>query len=185
MVELASRADEILDVAERMARLGGYNRLNYPKIASELGILPERVHHYYPTQEDLARAVAKRYTERFFEYLGSPADPAFAPLELVERYIAAYRTALVDEGLMCLCGMLGAEVAALPETVALEAKRFFERNVKWLTLVFRRMNDTDQARSRALRTISELEGAMILSRTLGDHSVFDEVATGLSESVRT
>lgn len=185
MAERASRADEILDVAEKMARVGGYNRLRYPEIASELGIAVERLHHYFPTHEDLGRAVAKRYTERFFEYLGSPADPAFAPLELVERYIAAYRSALVDEGLMCLCGMLGAEVAALPQSIALEARRFFERNVKWLTLVFRRMSDTEQARSRALRTISELEGAMILSRTLRDHSVFDDVAAGLSESVRT
>ncbi len=182
------KAHEILNAAEQMVRRGGYNGFSYRKIAERVGIKAASVHYHYPGKGDLGAAVARRYTERFLEPLGEANDPNAEPSELLQRYVSAYRKALVDEGLMCLCGILGAEIAALPEPVAKETKRFFELNIEWLTQLFRRDDrdaKSEESRINAMRIIATLEGAMILARTLGDHSVFNDIASGVSLASRT
>ncbi len=171
-----------------MVRRGGYNGFSYREIAKRVGIKAASVHYHFPGKGDLGAAVARRYTERFLDNIGKADDPDAKPSELLRRYVSAYRKGLIDEGLMCLCGMLGAEIAALPEPVAKETKRFFERNIEWLTQLFRRDDGETQSqepRTKALRTIAALEGAVILARTLGDHSVFNDIASGVSLASQT
>jgi len=177
--ERSAKAEEILDVAERMARIGGYNGFSFREIAKEVGIKSASVHYHFPGKAELGVAVARRYTERFLNGLGAPDEPGAEPEALLKRYVAAYRSALVDDGLMCLCGMLGAEIAYLPEVVAQEAKRFFEANIAWLTTVLARKGGERDVRADALRMISTLEGALILARSLDDVSAFDAATRGL------
>jgi len=174
------KAGEILDAAEQMVRRGGYNGFSYREIAKRVGIKAASVHYHFPGKGDLGAAVARRYADRFLDALGDAGDPKTTPAVLLQRYVDAYRKGLIDEGLMCLCGMLGAEVTALPEPVARETKRFFERNIDWLMQLFQRDANAEEPRKSALRTIAMLEGAMILARTLGDHSVFNDIANGVS-----
>ena len=183
MADRSNKAEEILDVAERMARTGGYNGFSFREIAKAVGIKAASVHYHFPTKDELGAAVARRYTERFLATLGDASDPATSPAVLLRRYVDGYRKALRDEGLMCLCGVLGAEIGHLPAPVAAEAKRFFEQNVQWLTKVFERELPSRRSacgcRAAALRTIATLEGGMILARTMADASVFEDVAAGV------
>ena len=182
----SAKADEILDVAERMARTGGYNGFSFREIAKQVGIKAASVHYHFPGKDDLGVALARRYTERFLGGLGDPDDPSMAPNELLRRYVDAYRSSLVDEGLMCLCGMFGAEVAYLPPPVAAEAKLFFGRNIDGLGRVFARATSKrspDESRAAAIRIIAVLEGAMLMARSLDDTSDFEAAAAGISPSV--
>lgn len=172
----------ILDSAERMIRTGGYNAFSYRDIAADIGIKAASVHYHYPGKENLGAAVASRYTDSFMQTLGDPTNSSVSPEMLVRRYIEMFRSALVDEGLMCLCGMLGAEVRDLPDDVGKQAKRFFERNLTWLDTVLARHNEsyseTDR-RKQAVRILAALEGGMLIARSLDDQAVFDEIAEGL------
>jgi TetR/AcrR family transcriptional repressor of nem operon len=183
MAQRSNTAEEILDVAERMARTGGYNGFSFREIAKAVGIKAASVHYHFPTKDDLGAAVARRYTERFLATLGDADDPAALPGTLLRRYVDIYRKALRDQDLMCLCGVLGAEIGHLPALVAVEAKRFFERNIEWLTKVFDRASAGTwpgcDSRAAALRAIAALEGAMILARTMADASVFEDVAASV------
>lgn len=186
MPEQASKAEAILDVAERMARNGGYSGFSFREIAKRVGIKAASVHYHFPGKDDLGAAIARRYTDRFIAGLGPPDDPDMAPDALLRRYVAAYRSALVDEGLMCLCGVLGAEIAYLPDPVAAEARRFFDVNIAWLGGVLARephMAAPERRRAATLRIIATLEGAMILARTLGDPSVFDAATDSIAAPV--
>ncbi len=179
--ERSAKAEEILDVAERMARTGGYNGFSFREIAKQVGIKSASVHYHFPGKEELGVAVARRYSERFLAGLGVPDDKGADPEALLKRYIGAYRKSLVDDGLMCLCGLFGSEIAYLPEAVAAEAKRFFEANIQWLIAVFaRKGRKGGKAREAALRTIATLEGALILARSLDDVSAFDAATKGLA-----
>lgn len=183
MPDPKTRSDEILDAAEKMARTGGYNGFSFREIAKAVGIKAASVHYHFPGKNDLGAAIAKRYTDRFLEGLGDPEDPARKPDQLLSRYVEAYRHALVEDQLMCLCGILGAEVAYLPDKVAAETRVFFERNVDWLVRVIERRpqgGGDSGARARALHMIAALEGAMILARTLGDTAAFDAAVTDLT-----
>ena len=180
MSDRSNKAEEILEVAERMARTGGYNGFSFREIAKEVGIKAASVHYHFPGKEELGAALARRYTDRFLAGLGNPDDAAAAPEDLLHRFIDAYRRSLVDDGLMCLCGMFGAEIANLPRPVAGETKRFFEDNIAWLTAVMERRGTGVKVREDAMKMIAILEGALILARSLDDPSVFDTATAGLA-----
>jgi len=178
MSKRTSKAEQILDTAEKMARVGGYSGFSFREIAKDVGIKAASVHYHFPGKQDLGAAIARRYTERFLESLGAPDDPVAAPAELLQRFIAAYRHSLVEDKLMCLCGMFGAEIGHLPDKVARETQIFFERNRDWLVTVITRVGKKKKvdAENAAFSILATLEGAMILARTLDDPAAFDAAA---------
>lgn len=162
-----STAEAILDAAERRIRESGYNGFSFRDLAADVGIKSASVHHHFATKERLAAAAARRYADRLLRAVDGHASPTRAG-----AYRAAFRRALEEDGRMCLCGVLAAEVGGLPPEVAAEARAFFERCIR----------DIDQQPAptvEALQVIALLEGAMLLARTLGDITVFDRATAVL------
>lgn len=177
----SNKAEEILDAAERMTRKGGYGGFSFRDIAGATGIKSASVHYHFPTKEDLGAAMTERYTDRFLESLGDPADPSVSAQVKIDRYIDAFRQAHRKENLMCLCGVLGAEISGLPEQVAVQTRIFFEKNRKWLATAMRGDPRYDGAVARnraALALIAKLEGAILMTRTMEDPEVFEAVVRG-------
>ena len=171
-------AIRILDSAERMARLGGYNGFSFREIATEIGVKSASVHYHFPNKEMLGDALAERYTETFLKALGNPDDAP--PTEMLKRYVMAYRRALKEDGLMCLCGIFGAEISDLPDAVARKTRAFFQRNIDWLARVFAAQDlPTDLCRRKAGAMIATLEGAMIMARSMQDDVLFDQISAEL------
>jgi len=183
MKNRSSKAEEILDVAERMARTGGYNGFSFREIAKRVGIKAASVHYHFPGKDDLGAAVARRYTDRFLAALGPADNHSVAPEDLLQRYVDAYRRSIAEDDLMCLCGIFGAEIADLPAPVAEKTRLFFERCIAWLTRVMSRAHPDapqEKAAAAALRLTATMEGALILSRSLDDVTVFDGITYGMS-----
>ncbi len=178
----------ILDVAERMAREGGYHDVSFRRIADDVGIKSASVFHHFANKEQLGAAMARRYIDRFMETIGDPDDPGTTGEEKLARYIKAFSHALKVDRQMCLCGMLGAEIDSLPKDVASEARRFFNVNIDWLETALTRKGGkagkkTD-IRGKALLVMSALDGAMLISRATGDNSSFDQVSELVSRLVQ-
>jgi TetR/AcrR family transcriptional repressor of nem operon len=191
MAPTPTKAEEILNSAERLARRRGYNGFSFRDLAEEVGIKSASVHYHFPTKANLGAAVAQRYTERFIAGLGDPDDPGAGPRALLERYVDAFRRALVRDRQMCLCGMLGAEVESLPPEVASEVRTFFELNVEWLAAVLSRRaggapgngvpedgvpGDRTMAERQALTILAMLAGALVVARTMKRDEVCDRIA---------
>ena len=181
MEPLATRANEILDVAERFARQAGYNGFSFRDIAGEVGIKSASVHYHFPTKGDLGAALARRYADQFFDRLGPASDIAVPSHTLVERFVGQFRNSLAENDQMCLCGLFGAEIAALPREVGAEVASFFERCIDWLEAAHARasrglVGQDTPPRERALSLLATLEGALILARTLKDAEIFDRIA---------
>jgi TetR/AcrR family transcriptional repressor of nem operon len=195
MAPTPTKAEEILNSAERLARRRGYNGFSFRDLAEEVGIKSASVHYHFPTKANLGAAVAQRYTERFIAGLGDPDDPGAGPRALLERYVDAFRRALVRDRQMCLCGMLGAEVESLPPEVASEVRTFFELNIEWLAAVLSRRaggapgngvpedgvpGDRTMAERQALTILAMLEGALVVARTMRRDEVFDRIAEAVT-----
>lgn len=171
-----SRREQIVKEAEDRARVGGYGHFSFREIADAIGIKSASVHYHFPTKADLGAELARQYTEKFMlslENASSESDEN-SPSAL-DVFAQQFRHSLVVDKKMCLCGMLGAESDALPEAVQQETKAFFEKNIEWLTraLTDEQSLTAEQAHKKAIKAISILEGALLLSRTLGDNSAFD------------
>lgn len=180
--DLAPKADEILDVTQTLVQQHGYHGFSFRDVAKAVGIKSASVHYHFPTKELLGATLARRYTDRVLEHLGDPDSPNADPDALLGRFVGVFRGVLEDDGLMCLCGMLGAETRTLPDQVATQSRRFFHLTGAWLATVLRRRDvglSEDQAGTLALRTIATLEGAMVVSRAMDDLSVFDRIAANL------
>jgi len=170
-----SKKEALLKAAEDKVRLGGYSNFSFRELASEIGIKSASVHYHFPTKADLGAELAHQYTNAFLNALGTPSEHKANGKNPIDVYTQLFRNALVTDRKMCLCGLLGAESDSLPDKVRLEVKRFFNQNLEWLTEAHR-ANGEQQPKQAAIQTVSLLEGAMMISKTLDDNSYF-ELAT--------
>lgn len=177
-------AQRILDIAEQLVQMRGFNAFSYAHIAAELGITKASLHYHFSGKAELGQALIARYAQRFalaLEEIDSKTTPAPAKLA---AYAGLYADALRGQR-MCLCGMLAAEYQTLPEQITNAIVAFFDDNEIWLERVLEqgRTDDTlnfdGSARDTARMIISGLEGAMLVARPYGDLRRFQTTATTL------
>ena len=166
-----SKKEALLKAAENKVRLGGYNNFSFRELATEVGIKSASVHYHFPTKADLGAALAHQYTNSFLSALGEPNEIKEKGQNPIDIYTDLFRQALLEDDKMCLCGLLGAQSESLPDKVRLEVKRFFELNLSWLRTAHIANNEQDPAYA-AIMTMSVLEGGMMISKALNDHSYF-------------
>jgi TetR/AcrR family transcriptional repressor of nem operon len=53
--------EQIIDIAIRQLRLGGYDNLNFAAIAEELGTTRANLHHHFKNKEGLGKAAVEQY----------------------------------------------------------------------------------------------------------------------------
>ena len=186
--ERTDTASRILDVAERLVQLRGFNGFSYADVAAELNVTKAGLHYHFAGKAELGEALITRYARRFAEALtvidGTGAD---ARTEL-EAYAALYADVLRGQR-MCLCGMLAAEYQTLPKPMQAAVIRFFDDNEAWLEVVLEkgRADGTFQfgesPREAARLVISALEGAMLTARPYGDFARFQAAASALLSSL--
>jgi TetR/AcrR family transcriptional regulator, transcriptional repressor for nem operon len=177
-------AQRILDIAERLMQVRGYNGFSYADIAAAMHLTKASLHYHFASKAELARRLMARYTENFLAALAAIDGSGVKVPEKLERYVAIYSDVLANNR-MCLCGMLAAEYATLPKPVKSEVTRFFDANEAWLanTLEHGRRMEHLKLRSPPTETarlmIATLEGAMMLARSYGDAARFDRAGQRL------
>lgn len=182
----ADTEEKILDLAETLIRQNGYNGFSFRDIASGVGVKSSSVHYYFPTKADLGARVARRYTERFLDLLGDPEDPVRPAEVLVSKLHQEFARSLGQDGQMCLCGILAAESAGLPDAVVSEAKAFFDRTGAWLAKGLRHSEwgsgaPDDDLSKQSLAILAQLEGAMLIAKVQGRPDLFSELAPRFAE----
>ncbi len=66
----AGTASQILDVAERLVQVRGFNGFSYADVAAELHITKAALHYHFAGKSALGEALITRYASRFAEALG-------------------------------------------------------------------------------------------------------------------
>jgi TetR/AcrR family transcriptional repressor of nem operon len=182
----------ILDVAERMLQVRGYNGFSYGDVAEELGITRAALHYHYRGKAELGQALIERYAARFaaaLAVLDATAPDAAAKL----RGYAGLYLDVMSADRMCLCGMLAAEHRTLPDPLQKAVCAFFRSNTEWLTAVVEQgRNDgslhvTGTAEDTATMVLGSLEGAMLIARLDGEVARFrasaDHLLAALTSTV--
>jgi TetR/AcrR family transcriptional repressor of nem operon len=170
-------AQRMLDVAEALVQVRGFNGFSYADVADELQITKASLHYHFRGKAELGHALITRYATRFTDALRDiERDVAGAPA-MLHAYVGLYRTVL-ERDRMCLCGILAAEYQTLPDAMREAITRFFEDNETWLTDVLAR-GQQDGSLSiegppcdTAQMIVGGLEGAMLVARTHGGLAQF-------------
>jgi TetR/AcrR family transcriptional regulator, transcriptional repressor for nem operon len=178
----AGTASRILDVAERLVQVRGFNGFSYADIAAELNITKAALHYHFAGKADLGEALIARYAARFAQALDRIGDgDAGAKLD---GYAGLYLEVLRKRS-MCLCGMLAAEYQTLPPPMREAVIEFFDQNEAWLERVLEQgrgdgsLTFAGSARDTARMIVSGLEGAMLIARPYGDLDRFRAAAANL------
>jgi len=180
----AGTASRILDVAERLVQIRGFNGFSYADIAAELHITKAALHYHFAGKADLGAALIARYGNRFAEALtGLDARRGGASAKLA-GYANLYLQVLRARE-MCLCGMLAAEYQTLPQPMQDAVIGFFDHNETWLEDVLEQglqdgsLQFAGSARDTARMIMGGLEGAMLVARPYGDIARFQAAAAKL------
>ncbi|HEY7015978.1 MAG TPA: TetR/AcrR family transcriptional regulator [Streptosporangiaceae bacterium] len=195
-------ASRILDVAEHLVQVRGFNGFSYADIAAELRITKAALHYHFASKADLGEALIARYTTRFNAALDAMKGEGEAGMgrwvgggragAKLAAYARLYQRVLTDRR-MCLCGMLAAEYQTLPQPMRDAVIGFFDHNEEWLAGVLEQgradgsLQFAGSAKDTARMIVGGLEGAMLVARPYGDVARFQTAAAsllaGLSPSV--
>ena len=170
-----SITEKLLDAAEYRMRRGGYNAVSFRDLAGDTKIKSSSVHYHFPKKEDLGIALIERYAERFFSALAEEAAAAETGIAKLKAFQNVYRNALIEDHAICLCGLLGAELAGLPEGLADGIQTFFSDNIAWVADALSAGLSDDERHTRASMIVAAHQGAMTLATSLDDPDIFDSI----------
>jgi TetR/AcrR family transcriptional repressor of nem operon len=182
-------ADRILDTAERLVQVRGFNAFSYADISEALGIQKASLHHHFATKGDLGLALLSRYRQVFREALSEIEATSSGAVVRLERYAELYGSVLRKKR-MCLCGMLAADFATLPKGMRESVAAFFAENEAWLIRILNEgrqagvLEFAGEAGPMAASFVSAFEGAMLVARVRGNPDHFDSVAKQVVGRVR-
>jgi len=181
-------ATQVLDVAERLVQERGYNGFSYADVARELGVSTAALHYHFPGKAELGEALIERYATRFAAALAGLDDRGLDPRRKLEAYAQLYAEVFRGDR-MCLCGMLAADYATLPDPMRDRVVLFFDDNERWLARVLEvgradgvlRFQGSPRDVARTL--LAGLEGAMLVARPYGDLKRFRSAAALLVDGL--
>ena len=182
-------ADKILSVAESLVRTRGYNGFSYSDIAAQLDISKPTIHHHFATKEELAKALVEAYARNFSAALGQIGQSPMTGLEKLRGYIDLYGAAL-QEHKMCLFGMLAAEHESFSPELRTQIAVAFDEQYAWLSEVLSTGRDNGELRfsgppmQHAHLIVTNLQGALLLAKSLGSPEPFHSSASVLIETYR-
>jgi TetR/AcrR family transcriptional repressor of nem operon len=159
----------IMDAAERRMQLGGFGGFSFREIATDVGIKSSSVHYHFPTKEDLAAAVIRRWAEETSKFIDEELEKDPDPVRV---WTNAFRGTALSEGRMCPCTVLGAASQDLPPEVAREVKGFFKMCLDKLVA-------EGLSPSNAAEVLSTITGALVVANALGDTAAYDRATSDL------
>ena len=159
----------IMNAAERRMQLGGINGFSFREIAADIGIKSSSVHYHFPTKEDLAAAVIRRWSGRTSKNIDAALEK---DADSVRVWTKAFRGTAISEGHICPCTVLGAASQDLPPEVATEVRKFFEMCLEKLVA-------NGLSASGASEFLSTITGALVIANALGDAAVYDRATRQL------
>ena len=161
--------DAILNAAELRMQQGGFAGFSFREIAADVGIKSSSVHYHFPTKEDLAAAVIRRWAEYTSKLVDKELEKDPDPIRV---WTKAFRGTAFSEAHMCPCTVLAAAAQDLPEQVAKEVKGFFK-------MCQDKLIAGGLSPSKAAEVLSTITGALVLANALGDTAEYDRATRDL------
>jgi TetR/AcrR family transcriptional repressor of nem operon len=165
-------AAAIMDAAERRMRKGGFNGFSFREIAADVRVKSSSVHYHFPTKEDLAAAVIKRYTAETAAFIDRELAKDPNPVKV---WIKAFRGTLHSEDRMCPCAVLGASSMDLPPEVSAEVKKFFK-------MCHDKLVEEGLSSDEASQLLATITGALVVANAVSDFAVYDRATREFTQT---
>jgi TetR/AcrR family transcriptional repressor of nem operon len=169
--------EKVLEVAGTLFRERGFDGIGVADIMKRAGLTHGGFYGQFTSKDDLAAETIARVLGKagWQERLTGKADPSLG--DVVRAYLSPRHRD--DPGTGCLLSALGSDTARQPRAV----RRAFTDGLRghidtWLKLVPGRSQAA--RREKALATVAQLVGALILSRAVEDPELSDEILKAMA-----
>jgi len=119
---------QIITLAIRQLKNGGYDGLNFGDIASELGVSRANIHHHFANKENLAMVALTQYLEDDFRHMTAMMEkyPNDFPkvLKAIDEYFEEAFCAHPGEGI-CACNPLLLSTSDVPSSLKTLSTNYF------------------------------------------------------------
>lgn len=164
-------ATRILDVAQDMVRNRGYSAFSYADISKQVGIRKASIHYHFSSKDELVKELVKRYREGMGKACDRIAQSTPSYPQQIIQFANLYRDGL-ENGQICLCAMLAADFAVLPQSIHDEIQVFFRETEAWLAALLQQGCDAGvwdaHPEQDAKSLIALVQGAQLLARSSAD-----------------
>jgi len=163
----ASTRDQLIAHAQTLISKRGYNGFSYRDLAEHVGVKTASIHYHFPQKDDLLQAAVVDYTAKITRALHA-IDDSLPAVERLERYAKLFVGSPADQ--ICMCGMLAADFASVPEPVRAALKAFFRLHENWLAAVIAdgkregTIKSWSDPQSSARTAFAAFQGALLASR---------------------
>lgn len=166
----------ILDAAQELVQLRGFNAFSYRDIANRIGIRTASIHYHFPKKDDLARTLIRRYHARFLDALRQIGRGNPRPQTRLTEYMALFFSLSSQGDRLCLFAVFSADLTSLSEEVRQEIRAFYDTNVDWLRLILEEGQRTGafafsgSSEEMARGIFALLEGEILVTRAFSSTS---------------
>jgi TetR/AcrR family transcriptional regulator, transcriptional repressor for nem operon len=173
--------EQLLGHAQILLMTRGYNGFSYRDLSSLVGVKTSSIHYYFPAKDDLVLEAVNAYSAEVLSTIYAIDSSAPADKKL-DRYAKLFFRIVGEGDQICLCGMLAADIQALPEDVRHAVQSFFKANESWLAKVLAegeaqgtlRANGKPEAAGRAL--YAAFQGSVLSCRLFHTRSRLEDIA---------
>ncbi|ARP85378.1 TetR/AcrR family transcriptional regulator [Bordetella genomosp. 9] len=176
--------EQLLNHARVLLMTRGYNGFSYRDLAALVGVKTSSIHYYFPTKEDLVLEAVNGYSTEMLAQVRAIDDRQPASRQL-EQYAKAFGVLMHDGDRICLCGMLAADIASLPDNIRSAVQGFFKANESWLEKVLARGQEDGTLRvsgdraSAARALYAAFQGSVLAGRLFGSKARLKDVVAAV------
>ncbi len=181
LTDKTGTATRILDIAQRIVQMRGFNAFSYADVAEVMNVTKASLHYHFPSKAILGEALIQRYIADFRVALASLERNSPSTAQQLYGYASIYQSVLADHR-CCFCCMLSADYMTLPPPMQAGVRMFFTYNRTWLSAVLDR-GKADGELDFAAPTedvadfiVAALEGAMLTCWVEGGAPRFARIA---------
>ncbi|RKP51800.1 TetR/AcrR family transcriptional regulator [Pararobbsia silviterrae] len=179
-METRTVREQLVEYAQTLIMLRGFNGFSYRDLSELVGVKTSSIHYYFPSKDDLILEAVNTYSSETLAEMYAMDSSLPADVRL-DRYTRLFGKVLGDGDQICLCGMLAADIASLPENVKQAVQSFFRSNETWLGKLLAEgkrqgtLVDTGKPEVAGRVLYSAFQGAVLASRLFGVRSRLEEV----------
>lgn len=161
--------DFIVEVADRLFYMNGYEKTSFAKIAEEVKISRGNFYYHFKTKDEILKAVIKLRIERTQKMLDKWENDGKNPKDRIKHFInilITNRTKIKRFG--CPVGTLSTELAKLNHASKNEANKLLSLFRNWLVKQFTLMGYGADADEMAMHLLARSQGIATLANAFHD-----------------
>jgi TetR/AcrR family transcriptional regulator, transcriptional repressor for nem operon len=170
MPKCQSTRERIMDLAEHLIMIKGFNGFSYKDISTELNVKNAAIHYHFPFKKNLGVAVIRRAQARFRKWNEMIGNQNISAVDMLDSALEMFTKHLNEDDYVCLAGSLETDFNTFCQEMQNEIRIYALEIHKWMSNLLARgrqegvFSFSDSPEDKAFFILSSVQGALQIAR---------------------